>query len=94
MTRHVSLQFTRTEALALHALTDRSAELFFGVVGGDKDYDPSCWTKEDAARACDKLRAAILGEEIPEVLTWSAHFQQLISDSNEEYSVANLDTKE
>jgi hypothetical protein len=58
---------------------NHSAELFFSVVGGDKDYDLTGWNRETAASACDKLRGAVTGEESP--LTWSRLIQQLDYDA-------------
>ena len=75
MTESVTLTLTRAEALALHALADNSAEPFFMVVNGDKDYSFDGWTKESAASACDKLREAILGE--PPQLTWVQFLSQV-----------------
>jgi hypothetical protein len=80
MTETITLRLTCAEALALDALVDNSAETFFGVVGGDKQYRLDGWTKKEAAQACDKLRTALYtaaGETLPEKLTWSAHLQQL-----------------
>jgi hypothetical protein len=61
MTDTVTLKLTQAEAYALHELVEKSAEKFFMVVGGDKDYEIVGWTENDAAMACDKLRAAALG---------------------------------
>jgi hypothetical protein len=57
----VTLKLTRAEAYALHELVDKSAEKLFMVVGGGKDYGFVGWDENDAAMACDKLRAAALG---------------------------------
>jgi hypothetical protein len=57
----VTLKLTRAEAIALDELVNTSAEKFFRVVGGDKDYILNGWNKEIAANACDKLREAVLG---------------------------------
>ncbi len=57
----ITLRLTRAEAYALHELVDKSAEKLFMVVGGEKDYAFLGWDENDAATACDKLRAAALG---------------------------------
>jgi len=75
MARSIVLKLTKAEALALHALVDNSAEAFFMVVNGDKDYKLDGWTKESAARACDKLREAVLGE--PPQDTWTQFLNKL-----------------
>jgi hypothetical protein len=62
MSDSVTLKLTRAEALALDELVSTSAEKFFMVVGGDKDYTFEGWNKEAAAAACDKLREAALGQ--------------------------------
>ena len=77
MTESIILKFTEAEALALHALVENSAEPFFMVVDGDKEYRLDGWTKESAARACDKVREAILGKQPPE-FTWAQFLTQLL----------------
>lgn len=61
MTDTVTVTLTRAEAYALHELVDKSAEKLFMVVGGENDYAFVGWNENDAAMACDKLRAAALG---------------------------------
>ena len=71
----VTLKLTYAEALALDELVNTSAEKFFCVVGGDKDYRLVGWDKPTAASACDKLRAASavwIGQE----LLWNRTVQQ------------------
>jgi hypothetical protein len=79
MAESIILRLTKAEALALHALVDNSAEPFFMVVNGDKDYRLDGWTKESAARACDKLREALLGKP-PQKFTWVHFLKQLQQD--------------
>lgn len=76
MAESIVLKLSKAEALALRALAENSAEPFFMVVGGDKEYDLDGWTKESAARACDKLREAILGKPFPQD-TWAAFLAEL-----------------
>lgn len=59
----VTLELTRAVALALDELVNSSAERFFMVVGGNnEDYTFDGWKENDAADACDKVRAAVLGQ--------------------------------
>lgn len=58
----VTLKLTRAEALALDELVNNSAEKFFMTVGGDAEYTLKGWNDSDAARACDKLSEAVLGQ--------------------------------
>ena len=69
MTDTVTLKLTRAEAAALDELVNNSAEKFFIVVGGDKEYSFEGWNERDAANACDKLREAVLGQ--PSSGTWN-----------------------
>jgi len=71
MTETITLTLTRSEALALDALVNHSAERLFIDKNGGEPYALESWTKETAARACDKLHEAVLGE--PSSQTWS-HF--------------------
>lgn len=63
----ITLKLKRAEALALDELVN-SAERFFMVVGGDKEYSFDGWNEGDAASACDKLREAVLGR--PSSVSW------------------------
>ncbi len=58
----VTLKLTRAEATALDELANNSAEKFFIVADGDQNYSFEGWNERDAANACDKLRAAVLGQ--------------------------------
>jgi len=71
MTETITLTLTRSEALALDALVNQSAERLFMDKHGGKPYALETWTKETAARACDKLHAAIMPGEYPHNQTWT-----------------------
>jgi hypothetical protein len=74
MAKSIILELTKAEARALDALVHKSAMPFFMSVSGDEGYRFQGWTKESAARACDKLREAVLGE--PSSLTWTQFLSQ------------------
>jgi hypothetical protein len=71
MTETITLTLTRSEAEALDALVNYSAERLFIDENGGKPYALETWTEETAARACDKLRAAIMPGEYPHNQTWT-----------------------
>jgi hypothetical protein len=71
----ITVKLTRAEALALDELVNNSAEKFFCVVGGDRDYTFEGWDKKAATSACDKLREAVL--EQPSSGTWAEHLTML-----------------
>jgi hypothetical protein len=67
----VTITFTRAEALALDALVTYSAERLFIDKNGGAPYALETWTKETAARACDKLHASLMPDDYPENQTWT-----------------------
>lgn len=74
----VTVFLTEMEAIALDALVNESATRLFTRVNGLDDYDPKMrdWAEQDAARACDKLRSALLGH--PTSFPWEEHIRNLL----------------
>jgi hypothetical protein len=66
----ITLELTRSEALALDALVNNAAEKLFMIKGGKDDYAFESWSMETAATACDKLHAAVMPSNYPETSTW------------------------
>jgi hypothetical protein len=75
MAATITLTLTRAEAQALYALVSTSAEQLF-VRGDAQPYALEWWSPETAARACDKLQAAVMPQGVPAGVTWT-RFREL-----------------